>query len=143
MNSVKLVAIIISFASIVVFNVESACVQDSCQHNYGRKLAPQYQVQATLIAYVTVPAQNSGYDPIPCCIKCNQQPGCNYYYLEFANGNCTLFTLPTSDSFVMNLVAGRYYDKTTYEGCCIGYTNTYLFQNMPEMPYHKSNSSNW
>ena len=132
MSYTKIISLLCLIA--IAYIAESAICpsQDSCQHNYGRRLVQTYQDQATFLNFTTVPPQISGYDPIPCCIKCYEQPGCDYYYLEFANGNCTLFSLPDNDKFVMNLVAGRYYDKVTYEGCCIGYPNVYIFNNMPE-----------
>jgi hypothetical protein len=94
--------------------------QDSCQHNYGKRLKVKYQAYATFLAFTTVPAQqSSSFDPIPCCINCNKQPGCDYYYLEFGTGNCTLFSRPDNDKFVMALGRGQ-----LYEDSCIGRSAT-------------------
>jgi hypothetical protein len=106
--------------------------QDSCQHNYGKRLKSRFQAQATFLAFTTVTSQpSSSYDPIPCCINCNKQPGCDYYYLEFDTGNCTLFSLPDSDKFVTALLGGQLYEDIKYEGSCIGYPNNYIFNNLP------------
>jgi hypothetical protein len=138
MNLIKSISIIISLATLtlVVVHVESAVCpgQDSCQHNYGKRFKEKYQAQATFLAYTTVQAQTSSYDPIPCCINCSKQPGCDYYYLEFGTGNCTLFSLPDNNNFVMALLGGQLYENIKFEGSCIGFQNNYIFHNMPDMP---------
>ncbi len=136
MNLIKSISIIISLATLIVVHVESAVcpVEDSCQHNYGKRFKEKYQAQAKFLTYTTVPAQTSSYDPIPCCINCSKQPGCDYYYLEFGTGNCTLFSLPDSDQFVTALLGGQLYENIQFIGSCIGLQNNYIFQNMPVMP---------
>ena len=127
MSPIKL---LICLAS-VIYVAESACTSvDSCLHYYGRRLLNPIQAQAQLIAYTKVQEQESSFDPIPCCLKCVEQIGCDYYFLEFINGNCTLFSLPNNDKFVMNLAAGAYFQKITYPNCCIGFTNMYIFSHM-------------
>ena len=138
MNKIRLIAILISLASLVIVNVENAVCpsQNSCQHNYGRKLLPQIQDTATYLIEKKV--ETRGNDPMPCCLECVSMPSCDYYYLEFANGNCTLFSLPNNSSFISKLIIGQYYQKVSYEGCCIGYPNSYLYPSLSS-----SNSSKW
>ena len=125
----KFVSLLV-LTAVAHFAESSICKSpDSCQHNYGKRLLSQIQEEATFLAFTQVPPQ-SGFDPIPCCNKCFEQDGCDYYYLEFENGNCTLFSLPDDNKFVMNLASGKYYEKVDYKGCCIGYPNSYLFANM-------------
>lgn len=128
MSFIKLFAFLVS----MIYVVESAvCPQDdSCQHNYGRRLTPQAQALAQFLAYTTVPQQTASYDPIPCCLNCYAQPGCDYYYLNFLTGNCTLYSLPKNNQFILNLASGRFYQKYLFNQTCIGFANSYLFSNM-------------
>jgi hypothetical protein len=129
----KLVSLLCLIALGHIVDSEVCPGEDSCQHNYGRRLQNKYQARATFVAFTQVPPQSNTYDPIPCCTQCNRNKDCDYYYLEFANGNCTLFSLPDDNTFVTALVGGQLYDKVKYEGCCVGYPNVYIFKNMPEV----------
>ena len=137
MNAIQNFKIFAFLISFIIITVESASCpsQDSCQHNYGKRLVSSIQNSAKYLNQKIVETQ--GNDPIPCCLECVNMPSCNYYYLEFASGNCTLFALPNSSSFISKLISGQYYQKVSYEGCCIGYPNSYLF------PGSFSSSSTW
>ena len=127
-----LVKLLVCLISMFYLAESAVCPQeDSCQHNYGKRLTPQIQSQATFIAYTKVTEQTGSFDPIPCCKNCYAQAGCNYYILDFNSGNCSLFSLPSTNTFVVELAIGRYYQKIpTVENTCIGFANTYLFANM-------------
>ena len=125
MNFLNVVSTIAFLAGLLLFTDAVCPVPKTCQHNYGKRLIPTIQSQATYLSQSIVTMQ--GFDPIPCCLACYKQPGCDYYFLDFISGNCSLFSLPNTESFRMNLALGKYYKPSVYINSCIGYRNTYLF----------------
>ena len=101
----------------------STTAEDTCQHNYGRRL--KASVPVTFISTLNTPT--TGTDPIPCCSACARTAGCNYYYLEYKSGadaQCTLYGLDAS--LRIDLLLGKLYEKGSFPGFCIGYTNRFL-----------------
>ncbi len=103
--------------------ITTTTAEDTCQHNYGRRL--KASVPVTFISTLNTPT--TGTDPIPCCSACARTAGCNYYYLEYKSGadaQCTLYGLDAS--LRIDLLLGKLYEKGSFPGFCIGYTNRYL-----------------
>jgi hypothetical protein len=125
MCSIKTTVSLLVCIYVLLLEIETVCIitEDSCQHNYGRRL--NASVPVTFIKTLVTPT--SGTDPSPCCVSCSKTLGCNYYFFEYKNGSdaqCTLHGL--DDSIRIDLILGKLYEKATFPGFCIGYTNDYL-----------------